>query len=130
MTGKDTENLEELGELQREVIHVVWENAPLTAEAVRELLPRPLKDSTVRTVLRRLEEKGYITHTMDGRTFVYEPREPRGRIAARAVKRIVDWMCNGSVEEILVGMVDSKMIDRKQLRRILEKMDAPKADKK
>ena len=51
MTGKDTENLEELGELQREVIHVVWENAPLTAEAVRELLPRPLKDSTVRTVL-------------------------------------------------------------------------------
>ena len=130
MAGKDTDNLEELGELQRQVLQVVWHDAPLTAEGVRELLPRPLKDSTVRTVLRRLEEKGYITHTIDGRTFVYEPREPRGRIAARAVKRIVDWMCNGSVEEILVGMVDSKMIDRKQLRRILEKMDAPKAARK
>jgi predicted transcriptional regulator len=114
MAGRDTESLDDLGELQREVIRLVWENAPVTAEAVRELLPRPLKDSTVRTVLRRLEEKGYITHTMDGRTFVYEPREPRGRIAARAVKRIVD----------------SKMIDRRQLRRLLEKMDAPKAAKK
>lgn len=130
MAGKEPGTLDELGELQREVVRVVWENAPLTAESVRELLPRPLKDSTVRTVLRRLEEKGYITHTMDGRTFIYEPREPRGRIAARAVKRIVDWMCNGSVEEILVGMVDSKMIDRRQLRRLLSRMDAPKAKKR
>ncbi|WP_035722555.1 BlaI/MecI/CopY family transcriptional regulator [Bradyrhizobium sp. ARR65] len=126
----DRDGLEELGDLQREIVQVVWANAPVTAEAVRERLPRPLKESTVRTVLRRLEEKGYITHTIDGRTYVYEPREPRGRIAARAVKRIVDWVCNGSVEEVLVGMVDSKMIDRRQLRRILDRMDAPRAEKK
>jgi DNA-binding PadR family transcriptional regulator len=51
----------------------------VTAETVRERLSRPLKQSTVRTVLRRLEEKGYITHTVDGRTDVYDAAEPRGR---------------------------------------------------
>src|SRR6516225_3443057 len=121
------DSFENLGDLQREVVQVVWASAPVTAETVRERLKRPLKESTVRTVLRRLEEKGYITHTVDGRTYVYEPSEPRGRVAARAVQRIVDWVCNGSVEEVLVGMVDSKMIDRRQLRRPLDSIDQPKA---
>ena len=109
----DDESFEDLGELQREVVQVVWAHAPVTAEAVRKRLSRPLKESTVRTVLRRLEEKGYITHTIDGRTFVYDVAAPRGQVAARAVRRIVDWVCNGSVEEVLVGMVDSNMIDWK-----------------
>jgi predicted transcriptional regulator len=44
-------------------------------------------------VPRRLKEKGYITHTIDGRTTVYEPAEARGKIAARAVPCIVSWIC-------------------------------------
>jgi predicted transcriptional regulator len=122
------DSFENLGDLQREVVQVVWASAPVTAETVRERLKRPLKESTVRTVLRRLEEKGYITHTVDGRTYVYEPSEPRGRVAARAVQRIVDWVCNGSVEEVLVGMVDSKMIDGKQLRKLAEKLGRHKQE--
>jgi predicted transcriptional regulator len=47
----------------------------------------------VRTVLRRLEEKGYVAHSVDCRTFVYHATEPRSRVAARAVKHIVDWFC-------------------------------------
>src|SRR5579864_403687 len=95
---KDDDSLEDLGDLQREVVQVVWAHAPITAETVRERLSRPLKESTVRTVLRRLEEKGYITHTLDGRTFVYDTATTRGQVAARAVRRIIDWVCNGSVE--------------------------------
>ena len=68
----------------------------MTADAVRELLPRRPKELTVRTVLRRLEEKGYVTHTIDGRTYVYRAAEARRSVAAKAVKRIVDWFCNGS----------------------------------
>jgi predicted transcriptional regulator len=127
---KADENLADLGDLQREIVQVVWANAPVTAETVREKLSRPLKESTVRTVLRRLEEKGYITHTVDGRTYVYDEAEPRGRVAAKAVQRIVDWICNGSVEEVLVGMIDSNMIDRKQLRMLLDRMDRPKTGRK
>jgi BlaI family transcriptional regulator, penicillinase repressor len=122
MLEKTDESLEDLGDLQREVVQVVWANAPVTAETVREKLSRPLKQSTVRTVLRRLEEKGYITHTIDGRTYVYDAAEPRGQVAAKAVQRIVDWVCSGSVEEVLVGMVDTNMINRKQLRMLADRI--------
>ena len=130
MRKKDDDNLADLGDLQRQIVQIVWANAPVTAETVRGKLSRPLKESTVRTVLRRLEEKGYITHTVNGRTYVYDAAEPRGRVAAKAVQRIVDWICNGSIEEVLVGMVDSKMIDRRQLRRLLDSIDQPKAARK
>jgi BlaI family penicillinase repressor len=120
-------NLPELGDLEREVMQLVWANAPITAELVREQLQRRLKESTVRTVLRRLEDKGYTRHTVDGRTYVYHATEPRGRVAAKAVQRVVDWFCNGSIEEVLVGMVDTAMLDQKQLRTLADKVAKAKA---
>lgn len=108
----------ELGELEREILSIVWRLSEATAEQVRENLERPLKDSTVRTVLRRLEEKGYLAHSVNERTFVYRPAESRQRVAGRAVQRIVDWFCEGSVEALLVGMVDSQMVDRAELQRL------------
>ncbi len=120
------DSLPELGDLEREVMQLVWAHAPVTAEAVREGLSRSLKESTVRTVLRRLEEKGYVRHTVDGRTYVYQAAEPRARVAAKAVQRIVDWFCNGSIEEVLVGMVDSAMIDQRQLRNLVDQVEKAK----
>jgi BlaI family penicillinase repressor len=123
-------SLPDLGDLEREVMQLVWANAPVTAEAVRERLARRLKESTVRTVLRRLEDKGYVTHTVEGRTYVYRAAAPRGRVAANAVQRIVDWFCNGSVEEVLVGMVDASMLDQRQLRLLADKVAKAKGGKK
>lgn len=114
----------ELGELERSILLVIWRRGSVTAEQVRELLDRPLKDSTIRTVLRRLEEKCYLSHTVDGRTFVYRPAQSRQRVAGRAAKRIVDWFCEGSVEALLVGMVDSKVLDREELQRLAERIAA------
>lgn len=113
----------ELGDLERDILSIVWRLGSVTAEQVREELAqpqvaRPLKDSTVRTVLRRLEEKGYLEHSVDNRTFLYRPSESRQRVAGRAVQRIVDWFCEGSVEELLVGMVDSKVLDGAELQRL------------
>ncbi len=124
------ETLPDLGDLERDVMQLVWAKGPITAEAVREQLPRRLKESTVRTVLRRLEEKGYVGHTVEGRTYVYQATEARGRVAARAVQRIVDWFCNGSVEEVLVGMVDTAMLHRKRLRMLTDRMSQTKNGKK
>src|ERR1700759_2817902 len=121
------ESLPELGDLEREVMQLVWAHGRVTAEAVREQLSRPLKESTVRTVLRRLEEKGYTTHTVDGRTYVYQAAEDRGRVAAKAVQRIVDWFCNGSFEEVLVGRVDRAMLGQKQLRALADQVARAKA---
>ena len=116
------DSLPELGDLEREVMQLVWAHGPVTAELVRERLARKLKESTVRTVLRRLEEKGYANHTVDGRTYVYQAAEPRARVAAKAVQRIVDWFCNGSIEEVLVGMVDNAMLDQQQLRALADQV--------
>ena len=114
----------ELGQLERDLLSIVWRLGNVTAEQVREAMDRPLKDSTIRTVLRRLEEKGYLAHELDNRTFVYRPAESRQRVAGRAVKRIVDWFCEGSVEALLVGMVDSKVLGREELRRLAERIAA------
>jgi predicted transcriptional regulator len=110
----------ELGELERSILQIVWRMGRLTADQAREELGRPLKDSTIRTVLRRLEEKGYLAHSVENRTFFYRPAESRQKVAGRAVKRIVDWFCEGSVEALLVGMVDSKVLDRAELQRLAE----------
>jgi BlaI family penicillinase repressor len=123
-------NLPDLGDLEREVMHLVWGGGAVTAEAVRQKLKRRLKESTVRTVLRRLEDKGFVTHTVDGRTYVYRAAAPRGRVAAKAVQRVVDWFCNGSVEEVLVGMVDAAMLDQRQLRLLADKVAKAKGGKR
>ena len=107
-----------MGELERSVLQIVWRLGAITADQVREELDRPLKDSTVRTVLRRLEEKGYITHSVDERAFIYRPAQSRQRVAGRAAQRIVDWFCDGSVEALLVGMVDSKLLGHAELQRL------------
>jgi BlaI family transcriptional regulator, penicillinase repressor len=120
------ESFQDLGELEQAVMQLIWAGRPMTAEAVREQLPRRLKESTVRTVLRRLEEKGYVTHTVDRRTYVFQATEARGRVAAKAVRRIVDRFCDGSVEEVLVGMIDAKMFDRRQLDLLREKTRRPR----
>jgi BlaI family penicillinase repressor len=62
MHGRDDGGVAGLGELQREIVQVVWAHAPMTAETVRGRLSRPLKESTVRTVLRRLEEGLHHPH--------------------------------------------------------------------
>lgn len=114
----------ELGQLERDILSIIWRLGQVTAERVREELDRPLKDSTIRTVLRRLEEKGYLAHEVENRTFIYSPAETRRRVAGRAVQRIVDWFCEGSVEELLVGMVDSKVLGRAELQRLAERIAA------
>ena len=119
----------DLGELEREVMQLVWSGGEVTAEAIRERLDRKLKESTVRTVLRRLEDKGYVMHRVSGRTFVFRAVESRQDVAARAVKRIVDWFCNGSLEDALVGMADARMLDSRTLQQLAKRIEKAKGGK-
>jgi BlaI family transcriptional regulator, penicillinase repressor len=122
-----------LGDVEQLVMDYLWTRGPSTSEACREALAssRPMKDSTIRTVLRRLEEKGYVTHELDGRTFIYSASDARQNVAVRAVKGIIDRFCGGSAEQLVIGMVDNAVLDRKQLerlaRRIAERASAEKS---
>lgn len=118
-----------LGEVEQMVMDFVWSHSPCTADSCREALAatRPMKDSTVRTVLRRLEQKGFVAHEIEGRTFIYRAAEARQNVAVRAVKSIIDRFCGGSAEELVLGMVNSAVIDRNQLERLARKVAAPNA---
>jgi BlaI family transcriptional regulator, penicillinase repressor len=123
-------NLPELGELELKVMQIVWAHAPVTAELVRERLGRRLKESTVRTVLRRLEEKGFIDHSIQGRTYLFRPLHDRQRVAANAVHRIANWFCNGAIDQVVLGVVDAKMLSKGQLEKLSAKIEAAKQARK
>ena len=108
-----------LGDLEHELLTLLWTHGAMTASAVRKALKRDLKDATIRTVLRRLEEKGYVTHTVESGTFIYTAKETRERAAAKAVKRIVDKFCDGSLERMLLGLVETAVIQPKQLDALM-----------
>lgn len=113
-----------LGQVEQLVMDHVWAHGPCSAESCREALgpARPMKESTVRTILRRLEEKGFVAHTTEGRTYIYRATEGRQNVAVRAVKSIIDRFCGGSAEELVIGMVDNAVIDREQLERLARKI--------
>ena len=121
-----------LGELEQLLMDFIWSHGRSTADACREaLLPaRSLKDSTVRTVLRRLEEKGLLKHHVEGRTFFYEATQPQRHFAARAVKQIIDRFCGGSVEQLLTGMVENKVLKQSDLEQLARRIAAQRGEKK
>ncbi len=118
-----------LSGLESIVMEVVWAKGSATADAVRIELKKTqqLKDSTVRTILRRLEEKGYVEHDVEGRTYVYRPQVESQHVATDAVRGIIDRFCGGSVEDLLVGMVDDKILTPAKLEQLARKIAAAKA---
>ena len=103
-----------LTDLENEVMHAVWDGGTCTVEAVYQIVStkRKLKETTIRTLLRRLEKKGYLQHESDGRAYIYRAVEPARSLAARAVRQIIDRFCQGSVEELVSGVVEAKVLNK------------------
>lgn len=122
----------QLSELESTVMDVVWAKGSATAEDVRIELEKTqqLKDSTIRTILRRLEEKGYVKHEVAGRTYVYRPQVESQHVATDAVRGIIDRFCGGSVEDLLVGMVDDKILTPDKLKQLAKKIAEAEAKEK
>lgn len=105
-------------------MEVVWGKTFCTAEEVRTALAErhPMKESTVRTMLKRLEEKGYARHRVEGRTNVYSGMDAPQNVAAKAVRQIIERFCGGSVEQLLVGMVANDVVDEQELQRLAQRI--------
>lgn len=113
-----------LSELEHQLMEILWKRGRGTAEEIREALaPRhALKESTVRTVLKRLQDKGYINHKIVGKAFVYSGVEKPRNVAVRAVRQILDKFCDGSLEQLLVGLVENEVVDRQELQQLARKV--------
>ena len=115
-----------LSDLEDDVMQAVWKAAPCTVETVHTAVSRTrdLKEVTTRTVLRRLEQKGYLKHDVAGRAYVYRAIEAPRSLAARAVRQIIDRLCHGSVEELVSGLVEGNVLSDAELQALEEGIKA------
>ena len=111
-----------LGDLEHELLSLLWAHGPMTAVAVRRALQRDLKDATIRTVLRRLEDKGYVSHKVQVGTFIYTAKHTREHTAAKAVKGVVDKFCGGSLERMLNDLIDAAVVEPGHLGALISKL--------
>ena len=90
---------------ERQIMDVVFRLGEATARDIEGELPDPLANATIRTMLRILESKGYLTHREKGRTFIYAPAESREKMAESAMRRLLGVFYNGSVTEAVSGLL-------------------------
>jgi BlaI family transcriptional regulator, penicillinase repressor len=114
-----------LSPLEEQIMDVIWRLGAARAEDIREALrgKHALTDSTIRTLLRRIEAKGILEHTTEGRTFVYRSRLKPAEIANQAVRRVVERFCEGSLPSLLIGMADDRMISADELRELAAEIE-------
>jgi BlaI family penicillinase repressor len=123
MTSRNT-SISPLTALQQAILDFIWEHGPVSADEVRQALqPKyELKDPTVRTMLRRLEARGYIAHRTEGKVFMYRAKVHSRSLAAKVVRNIIQRFCAGSAEQFLMGLVDEKVLSKAEIQRLADKI--------
>ncbi|MBR9989557.1 MAG: BlaI/MecI/CopY family transcriptional regulator [Gemmatimonadetes bacterium] len=109
-------------ERELDVMDVLWERGASTVAEVQELLLDDLAYTTVLTMLRTLEEKGYVSHEEEGRAYRYYPQVERSDAGASAVKRLMGKLFRGSPEMLMTHLVSQRGLTKEQLetmRRML-----------
>lgn len=105
-------------------MEIVWREQAVTADQVLAALGTEVTNATVRTVLRRIEAKGYLQHRVEGRAFVYSPVVAADAAAANAIARVLQRFFGGSAEQLVQGLLDGRFIDRRRLEKLASRVDA------
>jgi len=111
-------------ERELDVMAVLWARGSGTVAEVRDLLDDDFARTTVLTVLRTLEEKGYVEHVAEGKAHRYVPTVEPDVAGRSALSRILDTMFAGSHELLLAQLVSDRHIDRQKLRQLRAILDA------
>jgi len=99
---------------------VLWDKGRATvADVVAALGPkRSVNYSTVQTLLRILESKGYVTHEKEGRAFVYRPLVDERQARRRAVRHLVSRLFDNSPSLLVLNLLEDERIDPNELERV------------
>ena len=111
-----------LGERELDVMTALWASGSGTVTEVRDALDTPLAYTTVLTILRNLEAKGYVRHEEEGRAHRYFPRVKQKAAQRNALRRLVDTLFTGSPEALLAHLVDEHDLTADDLRRLARKL--------
>jgi len=106
--------------MELQIMKVVWELGEATVHDVKDVLSRGRKPaySTVLTMMRKLEGKGYLEHEVDGRTYVYSPTITRRQVSHSMLGDLLDRLFDGSPELLVSSLIEQKRISAKELREI------------
>ncbi|HET7569189.1 MAG TPA: BlaI/MecI/CopY family transcriptional regulator [Gammaproteobacteria bacterium] len=98
-----------LGRRESQIMDIVYRDGEATAESVREALPAPQpSNSSVRSMLRLLEDKGHLEHRRDGRRFIYRPSVPAKRARRSALNHLVDTFFGGSTQTAVATLLSMR----------------------
>ncbi len=119
---------EGLGELQLQVMEIVWQRGSATVAEVHEELgrTRALAYTTALSTLRGLERRGHVSHTREGRAHRFHARVSREDYTRQRVDRLVSTLFSGQAEKLMSHLLGSETLDPKTLggiRRLLEDED-------
>jgi len=106
-----------------DVMAILWELGDATVSEVREALTDELAYTTVQTVLRTLEGKGYVTHAEEGRFHRYRPLVAKEDAGKSALTRVVSKLFSGSPELLLSQLVAQRGVTDEQVRRMRKLLD-------
>lgn len=107
-----------------DVMAVLWEHGPSTVAEVRRHLADPLAYTTVLTILRTLEAKGYAGHEEEGKAHRYAALVARERAGRSALGQVLDKIFGGSREMLLANLVRERSVDAAELRRLRRVLDS------
>lgn len=93
----------QLSKRERQIMDVVYARGEATATHILQGMPSPPSRGALRTLIRIVEQKGYLVHRQEGREFVYRPTQPRGRAGRSALGRVLDVFFGGSLEKAVAA---------------------------
>jgi BlaI family penicillinase repressor len=120
-----------LTDQELEIMKIVWQLEKATVRDVYEALleRRKIAYTTVMTMMKILEQKLYLTKTLEDRAYIYAPTKPKHQVIRGMVREFVDRVFNGSAEPLLLHLVEDRCLTEKELREI-ERTIASKQEKK
>jgi BlaI family transcriptional regulator, penicillinase repressor len=118
-----------LANREAEIMDVLWEQGPSTVAEVRQKLSVELAYTTVLTILRNLEAKGYVGHESEGRAHRYFPRIKQQAARKSAIRHLAGKLFQGSADLLLTQLVADRRLSEDQVRRIREILDEEKPRK-
>jgi BlaI family transcriptional regulator, penicillinase repressor len=108
-------NSDPLTEREAQIMDVVWRLGEATADQVREALPGSPHDSTVRTLMRVLETKGYLAHEIRGKAYVYRAIVGRRKAQRLALKSVLGRFFAGSAQDLVLRLIEDEHLSPGQL---------------
>jgi BlaI family transcriptional regulator, penicillinase repressor len=109
-----------LTDQELEIMKIVWSRDSSTVRDVYEemLKRRKIAYTTVMTVMRTLEQKGYLKSSQDDRAYVYVPTRPKNQVIKGMVSEFVDRVFNGSAERLVAHLLEDRHLSESDLREI------------